>query len=237
MTIFGRIEEFVGTYLYPWRWLIAALLVAGVIAFIVVAVRRGWVAAARRHPGRVAAVALPLLAVGIPVGWYLASPLFIRTELNEAAPIPVTTITTVTTPPSTTTSPPAEPDPSAATTTTTNTTVPEPEGPAGVVATGTFLGADEFHFGSGNAVVIETAPGAYTLRFEDFSVRNGPELYVYLSPTETYDEQALEVGRLKATDGSFNYELPAGTDPSQFQSVIVWCRPFGVLFASALLSA
>ena len=45
---------------------------------------------------------------------------------------------------------------------------------------GMFEGADDFHFGRGDALLIETAPGAYTLRFENFSVRNGPDLFVYL---------------------------------------------------------
>jgi len=41
----------------------------------------------------------------------------------------------------------------------------------------------------------------------------------------------------KATDGPFNYEVPAGTDVSQFKSAIVWCRRFSVLFAAAPLAA
>ena len=73
----------------------------------------------------------------------------------------------------------------------------------------------------GRRSIIETAPGRYTLRFEDFSVRNGPDLYVYLSPdADDYADGALELGTLKATDGAFGYELPAGTDPADFASAI-----------------
>ena len=50
------------------------------------------------------------------------------------------------------------------------------------VASGEFRGTDDFHFGSGTASIIEIEPGRYHLRLEDFSVRNGPDLYVYLSP-------------------------------------------------------
>jgi len=58
-------------------------------------------------------------------------------------------------------------------------------------------------------------------------VRNGPDLYVYLSPkADGYTSDALELGKLKATDGSFGYDLPPGTDPGTFRSAIIWCKQF-----------
>jgi hypothetical protein len=104
------------------------------------------------------------------------------------------------------------------------------------LASGSFHGTDDFHFGRGTATIIETAPGAYTLRLDAFSVRNGPDLYVYLSPNaRDYVKGAVEVGRLKATDGAFGYELPPGTDPATFASAIIWCKQFSHLFAVAPL--
>ena len=106
------------------------------------------------------------------------------------------------------------------------------------IATGEFRGTDDFHFGRGTARIVETAAGSYTLRLADFSVRNGPDLYVYLSPAaDDYDDEALELGKLKATDGSFGYELPPGTDPADFASAIIWCKQFSHLFAVAPLAA
>ena len=106
------------------------------------------------------------------------------------------------------------------------------------VASGEFHGTDDFHFGRGTARIVETAPGAYTLRLADFSVRNGPDLYVYLSPdANDYDDGALELGKLKATDGAFGYDLPPGTDPADFASAIIWCKQFSHLFAVAPLAA
>ena len=59
---------------------------------------------------------------------------------------------------------------------------------------GAFHGTDEFHFGRGTASIIETARGRFTLRLDDFSVRNGPDLFVYLSPAaDDYAKGALEV--------------------------------------------
>jgi hypothetical protein len=103
---------------------------------------------------------------------------------------------------------------------------------------GTFRGADEFHFGEGTASIIEVEPGRFSLRFEDFSVRNGPDLFVYLSPDANgYADGALELGTLKATDGTFGYDLPPGSDPAAFASAVIWCKQFAVLFAVAALEA
>ena len=78
----------------------------------------------------------------------------------------------------------------------------------------------------------------YHLRLDDFSVRNGPDLYVYLSPeVDDYAKGALEVGKLKATDGAFGYDLPSGTDPADFASAIIWCKQFSHLFAVAPFGA
>ena len=99
---------------------------------------------------------------------------------------------------------------------------------------GSFHGSDDFHFGRGTATIIETSPGRFHLRLEDFSVRNGPDLFVYLSPAaDGYDDGALEIGKLKATDGAFGYDLPEGTDPAGFASAIIWCKQFSHLFATA----
>jgi hypothetical protein len=113
---------------------------------------------------------------------------------------------------------------------------PEPFVPH-VTHSGEFYGADDFHFGSGSALVIQVEPGVYVLRFENFSVRNGPDLRVYFSTNpDGYSADDYEVGPLRATDGSFNYELPPGFDPAPYRSVIIWCEPFAVLFAVAPLN-
>ena len=50
-----------------------------------------------------------------------------------------------------------------------------------VLATGTFQGADSVHRGEGKALLVRLADGQRFLRFEQFRVTNGPDLYVYLS--------------------------------------------------------
>ncbi len=165
-----------------------------------------------------------LLVVGLPVAWYLASPLFIRTSLAEPEPS--------TGPPLVTGAPPATSASKAPSPTTSST----PEATPAPERRGTFVGADDFHFGSGTARLIEIAPGEWTVRFERFSVRNGPDLYVYLSPDSAgYADGAVELGTLKATDGDFNTDVPAGTDATAMRSVVIWCKQFAVEFAVASL--
>jgi hypothetical protein len=112
----------------------------------------------------------------------------------------------------------------------------EASGGGTVIAAGEFQGADEFHFGSGRASIVDPGAGVFTLRFSDFSVRNGPDLFVYVSPDAAgYADGAIELGALKATDGAFEYALPSAVDPSEVRSVVVWCRAFSVQFAVAAL--
>jgi len=229
MNLIGDLERFLATSLYPNRVPIAIGLAVLFVVAIVVARRRGWFAAARRHPGRTGVVVALALAIGLPVGWYLGSPIFIRTSLDEPAP---TAAAPSPTPAASETVAPSGPIASASPANPTPTPGPTLAAPR----SGTFTGADEFHFGSGTATLIETAPGAWTVRFEDFSVRNGPDLFVYVSPDPAgYDEAAIELGRLKATDGNFNMDLPAGSTPTDAASVVIWCKQFAVQFAVAPL--
>ena len=110
------------------------------------------------------------------------------------------------------------------------------------VAAGQFVGADDFHMGEGRAAVFEQGEQR-VLRFEDFSVTNGPDLHVILSkheaPVDRADigEDYLDLGSLKGNLGNQNYEVPAGVDLSQYQSVVIYCVPFHVVFATAELGS
>ena len=85
MPFLGDLERFAATTLYPWRFAIAALAIAVIAVLVILAVRRGWFAAARRHPGRTGMLVAAALVVLAPAAWYLGSPLFVRTELQETA--------------------------------------------------------------------------------------------------------------------------------------------------------
>jgi hypothetical protein len=236
MPFFGELERFAATTLYPWRLPIAALTIAAAVGLVLLAARRGWLAAARRHPVRSFAVAAVLLAVLAPAGWYLGSPLFIRAELVE----PTAAALVASPGPSrlepSTGSQVGSPSGSMAASMAPPSAPPGPT-PSPVVHAGTFVGADDFHFGHGQATLVVAPDGSATLRFDGFSVRNGPDLYVYLSPDpKGYADGAIELGRLRATDGSFNTPIPAGTDVRPVRSVVIWCKQFSVQFAVAALA-
>jgi len=226
MPSIGDIANDIARTLYEFRIPVAIASIALAIVAVVVAYRLGWIAAARRHPLRTGIVLAAALAVMVPVGWYLGSPIFIRTSLVEAVPTAPTVSAVPTIAPAPSVVPSGSPTapPAPAATPFVGTTL----------ATGEFSGTDDFHFGSGTASIIEVEPGRYHLRLDDFSVRNGPDLFVYLSPdADGYADDALELGLLKATDGSFGYDLPKGVDPARFRSALIWCKQFSHLFAVA----
>lgn len=106
-----------------------------------------------------------------------------------------------------------------------------------VTLQGTFKDADNFHRGSGMASVFTLPDGKHILRFENFTVTNGPALSVYLvrSGDGNVDSGFLDLGKLKGNKGNQNYEIPAGTDLREYGSVIIWCVPFKVTFTTATL--
>ena len=112
------------------------------------------------------------------------------------------------------------------------------------VAAGNFKDADAFHRGSGRALIFSAPGGGHLLRLEDLDVTNGPALHVILSPHEDPtrgDEVKLpgyaDLGPLKGNRGNQNYVIPDGVDVSAIQSVVIYCKPFSVVFSVATLDA
>ena len=227
MSILGDLGSAILGAAYTYRLLVAVAGAFVVVALAIVARRRGWLDLARRHPVRSAAILVPTLALALPVGWYLASPLVLSTTIDEPAPIAAATS-------SSTTSPSADARPTVS-----GSPTSAPAATRSPLAlAGAFHGSDDFHFGRGTARLIETAPGTFVVRLEDFAVRNGPDLYVYLSPSaDGYASGSIELGRLKADTGNQNYVVPAGAldDPGVAASVVIWCKQFSHLFATAPL--
>jgi hypothetical protein len=234
---FGGDIERILAWIYPNRVLVGVVTGIVVLAIVMVGYARGWHRVARRHPRTSVAAIVFALVVTAPIAWVLGSPLFIRTELVETAPDGSTAVASPSLPIASASPPESGGSPSSSA-----SSPPPPSSSAPsltpfepiTVARGRFRGADDFHYGSGIARVLETKAGEYVLRFEDLSVRNGPDLYVYLSPSaDGYASGAIELGQLKATDGSFNYAIPAGTDVNRLRSAVVWCKAFSVQFAHA----
>ncbi len=47
----------------------------------------------------------------------------------------------------------------------------------------------------------------------------------------------MSLGKLKANSGNQNYEIPDGADLSKYNTVLIWCQQFSVLFGSAKLAS
>ena len=107
---------------------------------------------------------------------------------------------------------------------------------------GEFMDADSIHKGSGTATIYRGPDGSLLLRLENFSVTNGPDLHVYLSPHRNPNRGGqvrtagyVDLGELKGNRGNQNYPIPAGVDIGIQQSVVIYCVPFSVVFSVAML--
>ncbi|NCN52310.1 DM13 domain-containing protein [Candidatus Parcubacteria bacterium] len=90
------------------------------------------------------------------------------------------------------------------------------------------------HPASGTVRIIE-AEGASYLRYENFKTINGPDIYVYLAK-DLDAKEFINIGKVKATEGNINYEIPEGVNLDEYHYVLTWCKTFGVLFNSADLT-
>ncbi len=108
---------------------------------------------------------------------------------------------------------------------------------AGVLATGMFQDGDPGHDGAGIAEIQRLPDGSLNLLLKSFTVTNGPDLQIVLSRSANgrYSGDDLVLQKLKANNGTQNYAIPAGTDLSLYRSVVIWCRPFNIVFAYATL--
>lgn len=110
---------------------------------------------------------------------------------------------------------------------------------ARTLATGTFIHADPsdpVHYGSGRVTVTERSVFLET----DFDVGPGPLYHVYLvahpevrRSGDVRTADFVDLGRLRAFQGSQRYAIPPGTDLARYPSVVIWCRQFSVLISPA----
>ncbi len=209
-------------------------------------------------------IAIAVLAVpALALAWWLGSPLFIDRAVDEEFPLTADaaipagmtraqverTMETMAMLPGEAMDeamPAGAPDADAASDA--DAGAPEAEAPASgapvTVKRGMFRDADGFHRGEGSATLYRLADGSHTLRFEDFRVTNGPDLRVLLvahpdpgGRSDVRDSANVELDRLKGNVGNQNYPLPPDVSPDDYESVVIYCRPFQVVFSVAPLGA
>jgi len=108
----------------------------------------------------------------------------------------------------------------------------EPENSVVLVKSGMFVGLAG-HNAEGIAKIIQVNDMTF-LRFEDFEVTNGPDLRVYIT-LEGDVKNGIHLEKLKGSKGDQNYSLE-GIDLDAFDSVVIYCQPFGVYFGEAKLA-
>jgi len=108
------------------------------------------------------------------------------------------------------------------------------------VSSGTFYRIDQT--GTGTVTLYHLADGTYALRLDDFFVTANSELEVKLSALEEpktsrqfADAPSALVSPLEVTVGSLNFALPADVDPTQYKSVVIWCRLINSAYSGATL--
>ena len=172
-----------------------------------------------RRPLLIGVAAFAAAALVVVLGWFQPQKLFIDTKVNEALPG-------------------VENDEAGGKTE--STSLGSTASQRKVLARGGFRALA--HPVLGKALLLEVGDGTTYLRFEDFSVENGPDLRVYLSASATdpedlaFDGEFIDLGALKGNVGNQNYKIPDAARLEKFSNAVIWCRRFSVGFAVAALS-
>jgi hypothetical protein len=182
----------------------------------------------KRHPGRWAAVAVVVFAVGVAgLYWFAPWNLFLDRSVDEALP---------------SVSAPA----GGGQATGAETSGEDPAGEQEPVEASLTLASGGFssleHETAGTALVVELQDGSRFLRLEDLETSNGPDLRVIITDQAVSDDwhvwddgAVVDLGALKGNVGSSNYEIPKGLDLDGFETAVIWCRRFSVGFGVAPL--
>ena len=161
-----------------------------------------------RHPWLAALVVLAAAAaLAVPVAAYVIVPALNRSTLNESLPVASAPVGAARAPATST----------------------------HVLAQGELRRLNAVDFGSGKVLVTDVN-GIRYLRFEKVDIAAAPDVYVYLSDrTDGQPGSFTNLGKLKASNGSFNYPIPANLDLAPARSIVVYCRTFNVTITFALL--
>lgn len=147
-----------------------------------------------------------VIIIVLGIGYYLISPLFINTKSDEAVPVSNTT----------------------------NTSTALPTQKEVEIKSAQIVGTPS-HKASGSVRIVSDGTNTY-VRYENFKIINGPDIYVYLAK-DLDAKEYVSLGKVKATEGNVNYKIPTGVNIKDYKYVMVWCKAFGVLFNYADISS
>ena len=95
------------------------------------------------------------------------------------------------------------------------------------------MGSDGHH--ASGKVAFGMDMNKHVLTLSDIKVDKVPDGYVYL--TKKADRMhGVELGMLKQFSGTVSFVLPAGVNPDDYDSVVIWCKKFNVEIGRAYFS-
>ena len=114
----------------------------------------------------------------------------------------------------------------------------EAEAANGTLASGTWT---KKSFKTKGSWTLSAENGVTTISLDDdFSTRNAPDLKIFLSPLSASEVKnktavpgSLLIAPLQSNKGQQSYVVPAGTDLSQYKSVIIHCEAYTKLWSAA----
>ncbi len=121
---------------------------------------------------------------------------------------------------------------------------PAPVGSADSQPLYTGLLTGRAHPTSGRASIYQAPDGKRELRLTNFTTSNGPDVHLVLAQStdenlkQTFLKSELnrvELGSMKANEGDQNYNLPDSADLSRYDTVVIYCARFHVVFGLAKL--
>ena len=95
------------------------------------------------------------------------------------------------------------------------------------------MGSDGHH--ASGMVAFGMDMNQHVLTLSDIKVDKVPDGYVYLTKDADH-MHGVELGRLEQFSGTVTYAIPAGVNPDDYDSVVIWCKQFNVEIGRAYFS-
>ena len=108
-----------------------------------------------------------------------------------------------------------------------------------ILKTGSLEILDNSHWGNGTVNLVEKSDGSRALYFIDVEIATGPDLYVYISKKSNFSGSTdtpgefHNLGMLRAFKGTFEVHVSGSLDIGLYNSVLIWCLLFTVIFTYA----
>ncbi len=104
---------------------------------------------------------------------------------------------------------------------------------------GQFVTVDPDHRTTGTVEILKKENRIYVRLAEDFSTAEGPDvnlLFHKKNPPKGFNQgDYVTLGELKSFNGTQVYQVPQGVALDEYNSVVVWCKKFNIVFGAAHL--